>query len=77
LLHVLTELLETEQNELTNRRLEASDFNKLISNDTDRDLLSWMNNSEQCQSNWNDLSGKHLWGFVIRNIILTQSKMVL
>ena len=53
LLHVLTELLETEQNELSNRRLEASDFNKLISNDPDRDLLSWMNNSEQCQSNWN------------------------
>ncbi|WP_166424593.1 BREX-1 system phosphatase PglZ type B [Paraglaciecola sp. 20A4] len=52
MLRVLAEVLESEQSDLSNRRLEASDFNKLVSNDPIRDLLSWMNDAEYCSQNW-------------------------
>ena len=52
MLRVLSEVLDSEQSDLSNRRLEASDFNKLVSNDPIRDLLSWMNNAEHCSQSW-------------------------
>src|SRR5690606_12660242 len=36
----------------SNRRLEAADFNKLVSSDPVRDLLSWMNDSQACRERW-------------------------
>lgn len=52
LLRVLPEVLESEREDLDNRRLEAADFNKLISSDPVRDLLSWMNDSKAMQERW-------------------------
>jgi hypothetical protein len=52
MLRVLTEILESERDELANRRLEAPDFNKLVSSDPVRDLLSWMNDSKVCRERW-------------------------
>src|SRR5690606_17573900 len=43
MLRVLPEILESGCKDLANRRLEAPDFNKLVSSDSVRDLLSWMN----------------------------------
>tara|TARA_R110002124_G_scaffold82995_1_gene217592 strand:+ start:20405 stop:21061 length:657 start_codon:yes stop_codon:yes gene_type:complete len=43
MLRVLPEILDSERDALSNRRLEAADFNKLVSSDPVRDLLSWMN----------------------------------
>ena len=52
MLRVLPEILESERDELSNRRLEAADFNKLVSSDPVRDLLSWMNDSQACRERW-------------------------
>ena len=52
MLRVLNEILESERDELSNRRLEAADFNKLVSSDPVRDLLSWMNDSTNCRERW-------------------------
>ena len=52
MLRVLTEILESEHADLANRRLEAPDFNKLVSSDPVRDLLSWMNDSKACRARW-------------------------
>jgi hypothetical protein len=52
MLRVLQEILESERDELSNRRLEAADFNKLVSSDPVRDLLSWMNDSKSCHERW-------------------------
>lgn len=52
MLRVLPEILESERDELCNRRLEAADFNKLVSSDPVRDLLSWMNDSKSCRERW-------------------------
>ena len=52
MLRVLPEILENEREELSNRRLEAADFNKLVSSDPVRDLLSWMNDSKSCRERW-------------------------
>ena len=52
MLRVLPEVLESERDELSNRRLEAADFNKLVSSDPVRDLLSWMNDSQACRERW-------------------------
>jgi hypothetical protein len=52
MLRVLQEILESERDELSNRRLEAADFNKLVSSDPVRDLLSWMNDSKSCRERW-------------------------
>lgn len=52
MLRVLNEILESERDELSNRRLEAADFNKLVSSDPVRDLLSWMNDSKSCRERW-------------------------
>ena len=52
MLRVLNEILESEREELSNRRLEAADFNKLVSSDPVRDLLSWMNDSKSCRERW-------------------------
>lgn len=55
MLRVLTEVLESKREDLANRRLEAPDFNKLVSSDPVRDLLSWMNAA--CVSRWYMLTG--------------------
>tara|TARA_R110001592_G_scaffold13740_2_gene62794 strand:- start:8619 stop:10937 length:2319 start_codon:yes stop_codon:yes gene_type:complete len=52
MLRVLPEILENDIDELSNRRLEAPDFNKLVSSDPVRDLLSWMNDSQACRDRW-------------------------
>ncbi|MBF8731730.1 BREX-1 system phosphatase PglZ type B [Pseudomonas guariconensis] len=52
MLRVLPEILESERDDLSNRRLEAADFNKLVSSDPVRDLLSWMNDSQACRGRW-------------------------
>lgn len=52
MLRVLPEILENERDELSSRRLEASDFNKLVSSDPVRDLLSWMSDSKGCRERW-------------------------
>lgn len=52
MLRVLPELLGSDRDDLSNRRLEAADFNKLVSSDPVRDLLSWMNDSKGCRERW-------------------------
>lgn len=52
LLRVLNEILESKREDLANRRLEASDFNKLVSNDPIRDLLTWMNDEKFSRERW-------------------------
>lgn len=52
MLRVLNEILGCEQKELLGRRLEAPDFNKLVSNDPVRDLLTWMNDSKGSLDRW-------------------------
>lgn len=52
MLRVLPEVLESARDDLSNRRLEAADFNKLVSSDPVRDLLSWMNDSQACRERW-------------------------
>lgn len=49
---VLTEILESRREDLADRRLEASDFNKLVSSDPTRDLLSWMNDPKASLERW-------------------------
>ncbi len=45
-------VIESKREDLANRRLEASDFNKLVSSDPVRDLLSWMNDANTCRERW-------------------------
>jgi len=52
MLRVLNEVLECRRDDLLNRRLEAPDFNKLVSSDPVRDLLSWMNDGQSCRERW-------------------------
>lgn len=52
LLKVVPEILESEREDLANKRLEAPDFNKLISSDPVRDLLVWMNAPKRAKENW-------------------------
>lgn len=54
LLKVLPEILESEHEDLANKRLEAPDFNKLISSDPIRDLLSWMNEPKASRERWDE-----------------------
>ncbi|QWZ55586.1 MULTISPECIES: BREX-1 system phosphatase PglZ type B [Gammaproteobacteria] len=62
MLRVLPEVLESEREDLANRRLEAADFNKLISSDPVRDLLSWMNDSQAMQARWDRTRWQALLG---------------
>ena len=52
MLRVLPEILTTNRDDLFGRRLEASDFNKLVSSDPIRDLLTWMNDPKRTEENW-------------------------
>lgn len=62
MLRVLPEILEAEKAELTGKRLEAPDFNKLLSSDPARDLLGWMNDSKGCRQRWEDARWQALVG---------------
>ncbi len=62
MLRVLPEILEAEKAELTGKRLEAPDFNKLVSSDPARDLLGWMNDSKGCRERWEDARWQALVG---------------
>lgn len=62
MLRVLNELLESKQKDLENRRLEASDFNKLVASDPVRDLLSWLNDAKTCRERWDDARWQALVG---------------
>ncbi|UXD88964.1 BREX-1 system phosphatase PglZ type B [Thalassolituus hydrocarboniclasticus] len=62
MLRVLNEMLESDQAELESRRLEAADFNKLISNDPVRDLLTWMNDSRATRERWDQSRWQALCG---------------
>jgi hypothetical protein len=62
MLRVLPEVLESARDDLSNRRLEAADFNKLVSSDPVRDLLSWMNDSQACRERWDSSRWQALVG---------------
>ena len=49
----LTQLAVTPIKRLIGKRLEAEDFDKLMVEDTPRDLLVWMNSPVQTQEEWN------------------------
>lgn len=52
LLMALPEVLGSDIKTLENKRLEASDFNQLLTNDPIRDLLSWMNSPKEIVKHW-------------------------
>ncbi len=54
LLKVLPEILESKREDLANKRLEAPDFNKLVSSDPVRDLLTWMNEPKASRERWDE-----------------------
>lgn len=62
MLRVLNEILESKREDLANRRLEASDFNKLVSSDPIRDLLTWMNDAKTSRERWDDARWQALVG---------------
>lgn len=62
MLRVLTEILESEREDLLGRRLEAPDFNKLVSSDPVRDLLSWMNDPKATRERWGQARWQALVG---------------
>lgn len=62
MLRVLQEILGSKREDLANRRLEASDFNKLVSNDPIRDVLTWMNNPKGSRENWDTARWEALVG---------------
>ena len=52
MIRALTELATAPVQELEGRRLEAQDFDRLFSDDPVRDLLTWMDASEQVKVRW-------------------------
>ena len=48
----LAELATTPVQSLQGRRLEAEDFDRLLSGDPVRDVLTWMSDSEQVKARW-------------------------
>jgi len=48
----LAEVLTSDVKRLDNKHLEASDFNQLLSDDTIRDLLTWMNSPKEAKEIW-------------------------
>ena len=53
MLAALPQLLAEPVVNLEGKRLEASDFNALISGDPIRDLLTWMNSPQEMREHWN------------------------
>jgi hypothetical protein len=54
MLGALAQLAVTPITRLTAKRLEAEDFDKLMIEDTPRDLLVWMNSPSEIQEQWNE-----------------------
>jgi hypothetical protein len=54
MLGALAQLAVTPLTRLTGKRLEAEDFDKLMVEDTPRDLLVWMNSPSEIQNQWDD-----------------------
>ena len=54
MLMALGELLNEDITALENRRLEASDFNQLLTSDPIKDLLTWLNAPEQTRERLGD-----------------------
>jgi hypothetical protein len=54
LLGALAQLAVTPLTRLSVKRLEAEDFDKLLIEDTPRDLLVWMNSPSEIQQQWDD-----------------------
>jgi len=52
MLGALAQLAVTPLTRLTGKRLEAEDFDKLMIEDTPRDLLVWMNSPSEIQGQW-------------------------
>ena len=52
MLGALAQLAVTPLTRLTGKRLEAEDFDKLMIEDTPRDLLVWMNSPSEIQEQW-------------------------
>lgn len=52
MLRALEPLLDTAVTQLQGRRLEASDFNQLLSTDSVRDVLTWMSDAKGMQAHW-------------------------
>ena len=53
MLHALSELATTPVQKLRGRRLEAEDFDRLLSDDPIRDLLTWLSNPQAARDGWN------------------------
>lgn len=49
---VLPTLADTRVIDLSGKRLEAADFNKLVMQDSDRELLLWLNDPQGTQNQW-------------------------
>ena len=59
----LEQLATTPVSRLWDKKLEAEDFDKLMTTDTPRDILSWMNQPKEMRENW----GQNVWNaFVSR-----------
>lgn len=65
LLMALEEVLTAPVESLADKRLEASDFNQLLSNDPVRDLLSWMNAPQTVPTQWSPARWQALCNFAI------------
>ena len=52
MLRALAELATTPVRALTGRRIEAEDFDRLFSSDTDRDVLVWLNDAAAVRDGW-------------------------
>ncbi len=54
ILKILPDLLETPEESLKGKKLEAQDFIDIVMDDPERDILGWLNNSEDKQALWKD-----------------------
>lgn len=54
ILKILPDLLETPDESLRGKKLQAQDFINIVMNDPAKDILGWLNNPEEKQLLWNE-----------------------
>ncbi len=54
ILKILPDLLETPDESLRGKKLQAQDFINIVMNDPAKDILGWLNNPEEKHSLWNE-----------------------
>ncbi|MFT5758589.1 MAG: hypothetical protein ACI9LM_003335 [Alteromonadaceae bacterium] len=54
ILKILPDLLETPDESLKGKKLEAQDFINIVMNDPAKDILAWLNNPAEKRKQWND-----------------------